>query len=442
VRTRSFTHDLVWTTAVNIFATLLGLLTGIMLARILGAEGRGALAAIQNPSTILLGVGALGITTATAYFSGKNPSLAGRLMTTGLVALFLWSIPLITVAYLIMPYLLNAQSASVIHYAQIYLLIIPIQFAIGVPFWVLQGLGEFKLWNILRFQAPVAWLAVIGLTWALGMVTVAAISLFYLAVMFCVACVFVIVSIRRIPPPHQPELARMPALLRYGLPTSLTVVPQQLNLRLDQLLMATFLSADVLGLYVVAVAWSGAFSPLLTSVSQVVFPRLAATHDQQVQAETLHRTLRLSMLSVAMLTIALLAVTPILLPLLFGAAFVPAVPAALILIVAAAMANFNQVASEGLRGLGVPRLPMIAEFIGLGTTAVMLALLLRRYELMGAAIASLTSYLVTLAALVYLIAHRTQASPWKLVIPCREDLLLLWSQLLSIRHRLANYLSN
>ena len=268
---RSFTHNLAWTAAVNIAATLLGLLTGVLLARILGPEGRGALAAIQNPATILFGVGALGITTAAAYFSGRDSNLAGRLMTTALVALLLWSIPLVAIVYLLMPFLLNAQSSSVIHYAQIYLLIVPIQFAAGAPLWVLQGLGEFKLWNIMRFQAPVAWLVVIGLTWVLGMVTVGAISLFYLAAMFCVACVFVVLGLRRVPPPHRPELARLPGLLRYGLPTSLTTVPQQLNLRLDQLLMATFLPADTLGLYVVAVAWSGAFSALLTSVSQVVF---------------------------------------------------------------------------------------------------------------------------------------------------------------------------
>ena len=437
MRKSSFTYDLVWTTAVNIFATLLGLLTGIMLARILGAEGRGALAAIQNPATILFGVGALGITTAAAFFSGRDPHLAGSLMTTALVALLSWSIPLVAVVYLLMPFLLNAQSADVIRYAQLYLLMIPIQFAAGAPLWVLQGLGKFKLWNILRFQAPVAWLAVIGLTWLLGMVTAGAISLIYLAVMFCVACVFVILTLRKVQPPHKPDVAHLPALLRYGLPTSLTAVPQQLNLRLDQLLMATFLSANTLGLYVVAVAWSGAFSALLTSVSQVVFPRLAAIHDQQAQAETFHRTLRLCVLSAAMLAVVLLALTPLVLPLLFGAAFKSAVPAALVLVAAASVASFNQVASDGLRGIGAPKLPMVAEFIGLGTTVVMLVLLLRRYELMGAAVASLTSYLVTLAALVFLIARRTQVNPWKMVIPCREDLLFLWSQLLSFRHRLA-----
>lgn len=433
---RNFTHDLAWTASVNIAATVLGLLTGVMLARILGPEGRGALAAIQNPATILFGVGALGITTAAAYFSGRDPSLAGRLMTTALVALLLWSIPLVAIAYLMMPFLLNAQSASVIHYAQIYLLMIPIQFAAGAPLWVLQGLGKFKLWNILRFQAPVAWLAVIGLTWMLGMVTAGTISLIYLAVMICVACVFIVLALRKVPPPHQPEVSHLPTLLRYGLPASLTAVPQQLNLRLDQLLMATFLSADTLGLYVVAVAWSGAFSPLLTSVSQVVFPRLAATHDQQVQAETLHRTLRLCVLSAAMLAVVLLALTPLVLPLLFGAAFMSAVPAALVLVVAASIASFNQVASDGLRGIGAPKLPMVAEFIGLGTTVVMLVLLLRRYELMGAAVASLASYLVTLATLVFLISRRTQVSPWKMVIPRREDLFLLWDQLLSFRRRL------
>ena len=433
---KNFTYDLAWTAAVNMAATLLGLLTGVMLARILGPEGRGALAAIQNPATILFGVGALGITTAAAYFSGRAPSLAGRLMTTALVALLLWSIPLVAIAYLLMPFLLNAQSASVIHYAQIYLLIVPIQFAAGAPFWVLQGLEEFKLWNILRFQAPVAWLAVIGLTWVLGMVTVGTISLFYLAAMFCVACVFVVLALRRVSPPHQPERARLPALLRYGLPTCLAAVPQQLNLRLDQLLMATFLPADTLGLYVVAVAWSGAFSALLTSVSQVVFPRLAATHAQQVQAETLYRTLRLCVLSAAMLAVVLLALTPLVLPVLFGVVFMSAVPAALVLVVAAGVASLNQVASEGLRGIGAPKLPMVAEFIGLGTTVVMLALLLRRYELMGAAVASLASYLLTLATLVFLIARRTQMSSWKMVIPHREDLFFLWSQLLSFRRRL------
>ena len=410
----------------NIGSTLLGLLTSVMLARILGPDGRGGMAAVQNPSMILLGVGTLGITTAAGYYSGREPELAGRLMTTALAALLFWSLPLVAMLYWLTPFLLRTQASSVIQSAQMYLLIIPIQFAIGVPSCVLQGLGEYKVWNILRFQGPIAWLAAIGLAWWLGMVTIEAVSVFYLAGMLAVASVFVVAAWRRVSLPHQYDGDLLIALLRYGLPISLTAVIQQLNLRLDQLLIASFLSADKLGLYVVAVAWSSAFSPLLTSVSQVIAPKLAATHDQKAQAFTLHRTLRLCFVIAAVLGVVLLTLTPLVLPVLFGAAFVSAVPTALITVVAGGIASLNQVAGECLRGLGAPKLPIIAEALGLATTLVMLLLLLRRYEILGAALASLTSYIITLTTLILLIARRTQVSPLSFLSPRREDIQYLW----------------
>jgi len=418
----------------------LGIVTGSLIARLLGPEGRGVLAAIQNWPTLVVGFGTLGIPTAAAYFSGRDPTVAGRLLTTCLIALFLWSIPLITVTYVLMPLLLNAQSASVIYQARVYLLIIPIQFAIGVPFWVLQGLREFRLWNFLRLQGPLAWLTVIVLAWTLHASTGEAVSFIYLIIMAWVASIFMVVALWRVPSPHQLSFSRLPALLQYGLPSILANLPQLLNLRLDQLLIAAVLPAHTLGVYVVAVAWSGISSPLLTSVSQVIFPHLAATHDRQTQAETLQRTLRLSVLSVTVLTGLLLAVTPIFLPLLFGKAFVAAVPPAFVLIVAAGAAGINQVASEGLRGLGVPKWPMVAEFVGLSITIILLVLLLRRYQLMGAAIASLFSYLGTLVTLVSLIGHQTQTSPWKIVIPRRQDLSFLWYQVYSFWPRLVSLL--
>ena len=429
---RSFSVVLTWTTTVNIAATLFGLLTGVILARVLGPEGRGQLAAIQNLPNILLGFGSLGISTAAAYLSGRQPHLAGRFMTTSLIVMLLWSIPLVMIVYVAMPVLLSSQSREVIQYAQIYLLIIPIQFAIGAPFWVLQGIGEFKIWNILRIQAPIAWVAIIGVTWALNLVTVRTILLLHLAAMFLIAFVFIALGRKKISGPYRPEFSRLPELLRYGLPTCLTAVPQQLNQRLDQILMAMFMPAELLGVYVVAVTWSNVFSPMLTSVSQVLFPRLAADHDPQAQAEILSRTMRMTVLSSLVLSAVLIVITPIALPVIFGNHFAAAVPTTLILIFAACIATINQVGSDGLRGLGAPKLPMICESLGLVTTMVMLGLLLGRYELIGAAIASLTSYTVTLALSVHLLARETRLSPWSLVIPRRQDVLILGSESMKV----------
>jgi O-antigen/teichoic acid export membrane protein len=85
-------------------------------------------------------------------------------------------------------------------------------------------------------------------------------------------------------------------------------------------------------------------------------------------------------------------VTPLMVPLLFGVEFAAAVPAALILVGAAAVAGLNVVIAEGLKGLGHPVFVMRAEFSGLGVTVVSLLLLLRPLEVVGAALASLLGY--------------------------------------------------
>ena len=428
-----FSRDILWTAIVNFAATFIGLTTGVILARALGPEGRGELAAIQNIPNLLLGFGSIGLTVAAGYISGREPRLAGRMMTTSLTFLILWSIPLLTICYLTIPVLLSFQSENIILWAQIYLLIIPIQFGISASSSVLQGSGQIKLWNLLRLQSPIAWFVIIMISWIFNSVTVSEILQLHLGATLLIACMFVVFALRRIPGPHKPELSRLPELVRYGLPIAITAIPQQLNQRLDQVVMAMFMPSESLGIYVVAVAWSNAFSPVLTSVSQVLFPRLAANHDPKVQAETLSRSMRLSVLITLIACATLFVLTPYALPLVFGLAFAKAIPLTFILIVATGISTINQVASDGLRGMGAPKLPIISEFAGLATTIGMLAIMLRQYELMGAAISALTSYSVTLALLLFLMSKKTKLSPARFVFPCRQDFLFLISCVIKLR---------
>jgi O-antigen/teichoic acid export membrane protein len=419
-----FDSGLAWTLAANTLVALSGMLTGSMLARLLGPDGRGSLAAIQNWPVLIQGLGALGITTAAAFYSGRDPKSAGSLLATAGITLAGWSIPLVLLGYVLMPKLLNAQSPEVVRYARIYLLIIPIQFIIAVSFSIFQGLREFRLWNILRLQGPLAWLIVTVVAWELN-ARQQFISVFYLYVMGCVACTFLFFALRRIPPPHRPDFTRLPDLLRYGVPTVLTTLPQILNLRLDQLLMAALLPPRVLGLYVVGVAWSGAFSMLLLSVSQVIFPHFAAIAEKDAQVATMKIVMRLSVITAVGVVSGSLLVTPLMLPWIFGYSYASAVPAALILVIASGVSSVNQIAGEALRGIGLPKWPMVAEFVGLVFTVPMLVWLLPRYQLMGAALASLLSYCAIIVTLFFLIARETSTSVASLVIPRREDFLTL-----------------
>lgn len=165
---------------------------------------------VQTWPGVFQGVGALGLTTAAAYFSGRDPRCAGRMLTTCGAALSIWAVPVLLIAYRLMLALLDAQSTEIVWYARLYLLIIPIQFLIAGPFNVFQGLGEFRLWNLLRLQGPLAWLLVIGLAWLSDAATWQFIAVVYLVAMTCVAAVFLWTAARRIQPPRRPDFSRLP----------------------------------------------------------------------------------------------------------------------------------------------------------------------------------------------------------------------------------------
>lgn len=192
--------------------------------------------------------------------------------------------------------------------------------------------------------------------------------------------------------------------------------------------MAALLPTQVLGLYVVAVAWSGALSALPVSVSQVIFPGLAAIHGRDEQRALLERTLRLSVLGCCVPV--LLMATPIGLPLLFGATFSHAIPAAALLVLAAGFNSVNQVAGEALRGIGLPKRPVVVETVGLAFTVVLLVLLLQKYQLMGAAVASTAGYA---ASAVLLVANGSGAKVGALLMPRRDDVAMVWGQAALLR---------
>jgi O-antigen/teichoic acid export membrane protein len=199
-----------------------------------------------------------------------------------------------------------------------------------------------------------------------------------------------------------------------------------LNLRLDQMLMAALLPAHTLGLYVVAVTWSNAVAPFPNALANVLFPQTAA----QIVPEDRHRVfakgIRLAVLSTLSVAAVVVVVTPWVLPLLFGAAFAAAIPAALIMVGASAIAAVNMVLEEGLRGLGRPVAVLWAELCGLAVTVVALLILLRPLGIVGAALASVCGYSAVLVTLVLVSRTLTHYPPLSLLRPGWAEIEQLW----------------
>ena len=425
--------NVLMTVAANILIGLLSLGTGSLAARLLGVEGRGELAAIQITPFFIASVAQLGLPEALVYFSAKDKTSSGRYYTSALALIAVSSLVFGLIGYFALPRILARQTPEVISAAQGYLLfLLPLWTLVGMAQNLLRGRGELKLWNVLRVLPLFGWLLALIFAWYYDLRHSTSVATAFLVQMSIAALVLTVVIARKVPGSFVPDPSRVPSMMRYGLPAMASTAPQLLNLRLDQMLMAGLLSPQSLGLYIVAVAWSSMVSPVLQGLGSVLFPRVAALPTPAEKMAAFTQGSRLGVLVAIVLSLSLMAITPFLLPLLFGAAFGPAIPSTLILVAAAVIAGVNLILEEGLRGLGHPVVVMRAELFGLLVTVVSLILLLKPLGIMGAALASIIGYSMTFCALVFQSHKLMSCSYASLVCPTKSDLQLVQHRILQI----------
>lgn len=385
------------TLVTNVVLGLLGIVTGVLAARVLGPEGRGELAAIQLLPTLLSGLALLGLGEAVTYYAARDPGRASVTITTALSTAFASAVLFIIVGQIIAAGVLAGYSEQVTSAAAIYLLYLLLYAVTGIPHQAFRGLGAFTLWNSLRVAPGLIWLTVLLAGIALGTGQASYLAFSYLVGSFVFGGVVLVIARMRVSGPVAFDRSTARSLLAFGLPTVVGVVPQILSSRLDQVMVAAVLSSSALGNYAVAVGWGGIAHPLVGAIGAVVLPGLAALPAASDKQRALTISVRFSVLIVLAVAAAMIPITPVLLPWLFGDAFSGAVPAALILIIASSLMALNAVLVEGFRGFAQPVAGMRADVVG-AVVAVSAGLtLVGRFELMGAALtALLAAFAVTI----------------------------------------------
>ncbi|MBV8770934.1 MAG: polysaccharide biosynthesis C-terminal domain-containing protein [Deltaproteobacteria bacterium] len=413
------------TTGTNVVISVLGMCTGVMAARLFGPKGRGELAAIQAWPNALGSLGLLGTAEALVYFCVREREQRGSYMSASLLIASAGALICSFAGFVAMPWLLKAQSPSVIWGARIFLLQIWLYLVLAMPTEVLRAAGRFFAWNAIRVCPIVLWTAVLVAAWFEGSsnpVLIACASVMLSWIILPAVAVLVHSEVPKLALPSRAQLAQ---ILRFGVPAMCAFVPQIMNLKLDQILMAGLMPPMVLGQYVVGVAWSNAGMPFVHGLALVVVPDLAGRADAASQGEALARVSRMAILMGALIALGLLASAPLGIPFFFGARFRPAVRAAEILTLAGVVAGFNLVLSEGMRGLGRPVAALRAELLALAVTAGGLWLFLRPFGILGAAIVSLAAYSCTALWLIAEARAATGVSMMDLAVPRWPDFRLL-----------------
>jgi O-antigen/teichoic acid export membrane protein len=385
---------------------LIGSATGIELARGLGVHHRGALAAAMLWPMLAGNLGTLGIEESTTYHVARDPERVGRLAGSALSLCALQSLLFGAVALAIVPIVLHRQPTGVVVSAWIYSLYVPLYMVSVTLNSVLNGLHRYDWFNIVLLTIALLTLGAQTLLLALGAMSVRALVIAFLVTQALttayVAWLVRRAGVRRL----SSDRATMRQLFAFGIRSHASTVPSTLNYSLDQLVISVFLTTTQLGLYVVAVTMSSFTVLVGAAVAKAILPNVASHPPGRERDVLARRLISATLIMSTLISAPLLLLASPLITVLFGHSYAHAADVARILLVAAVALSTNRALEAVLRGVGRPLDAGVAEFVALGATAIGLATLLPAMGILGAGLASLAAYIVSM---VYMTRRATKS---------------------------------
>ena len=397
---------------VNVLLTVCGLITGPLVARSIGADGRGLLAAILVPLGIAPFVLAFGLTTYSSRIAATRtptPRIIGTfaVLSAGIGIAF---IP----AGLALAYLLGQGNPTVTLFLAIGVCVMPLTLAGAILSSVALGHERWNLVSAQQLIPPVGAVIAFGVLYLLNELTLGRAA----GITIALAVLSIVPMLRVLRGCGRPHFDRKLAGqgLRFGSQVWFVSLSQLMNHRLDQLLMVKLTTARELGLYAVAATVATLPAMFTTAVGQAIFPRVADGESALVG-----RTSRVGLALISITCAIGALIIPFALPFLFGPSFKDAVAPALILLAATVAYSGAGILGTALSTRDRPGIPGLGEVWAIAVTVVGLIILLPRLGGVGAALVSVAAYSVNFAWLLFMARRRFGGSFRDYVVPTRRD---------------------
>ena len=436
-RGASFRFGVLAILAGQIASGVVALLLEACYARLLGPESRGLLSVCLMSVAFAALVGAAGGEGSIVFWSSRERGIHG----TWLPAVLLWGVlgssaagALWWLAYwkLHLPVLRGVSPYT----ASLVLLNIPaaILFAYCMALWT--GLERFPQRSIgalsRQLAALAGFLALLGITGRSPVTALWGAASGYLAAsLLTVVLLWRHLSgfwaVRTAKPNLLPTLA-------YGLRGQIGNLASFFTYRLDVFVINYFLPAAQLGYYALGVTLSEVLWQFPAAAASVLFPRTARTEGEDSARFTclvMRQVLLVSSVSGALLA----AVAPFAIPLVFGARFTTSVPVVLALLPGTLALSLAKVGCSDLAGRGKNGYSSVFALACLVFTVAFDLLLIPRWGILGAAVASSAAYFLDSLLVLAALRHELKVAWPELLLPSADDLATYraaWHRLRSV----------
>ena len=409
--------------ASDIAALVLSLVAATVTARLLGPAGKGYYSTLLLLAGIFVIFFSAGLGEAAIVLTGRgrysrNEATSATMLATLALAV-VGAVGFIAVTYLAVGAEGSNQRAAVLIGAA--LIAVNVQYNTTAAFLLAQE--RVVLVAVLAIVAAAVGTAAVWILVAVGGLGTAG-ALVCSVIGSGVALTATVLALHRagvaLAPRWQPAYLR--AAFPFGASLQISNLLVMMTARVDLIFVYRLADAAEAGSYSVALTIGTIVASVPTALSYASFPRLAAVEEEEATALTA-QLFRVGMLSAVLCGAAVAVASPVLIPLVFGEEYSPAVLPTLLLVPGGVLWSGQWILCRASAARGSPR-PLLVSFVVSCLTMVALDLILiPPFGGSGAALASLTASAVGL--LLSFWYYRRSGWRWAALVPRRQDVTAL-----------------
>ena len=407
--------------ALNLATQAIGLgtsfLVGVIIARVLGVEGKGLLAIVMQVPAVLLVILDLGLATANVYFVSKGVVRAGVAAANSLVIAIAFGFVGAPVIYALLVGPLKLTSGVPVLAAAFAIAVLPSGLFASWLMGITAGVGRLGLlfWSALASSVTtLAGLATLLITGTGGVSGVVGGSLAGTLVGLAV----VLFGLRHRLRPFRPDVAVARSGMAFSIRVYATNIASYLLNRQDVLLLGWLGGVAAVGVYTVGVSFAELTWYIPNALSSTIAAKGGRTSEDS-GIDYVTRTTRIAVIVMGLTTALGAVFIPLLIPLIYGGAFRGAVavffvllPGVLINGVAVILGTWQTVRGRQYWRQSV--VTMVANFVAV-------VLLAPTFGALGTAAASSVCYASLATFVIWRFCRDTGARAAQVVVPTRED---------------------
>lgn len=294
---------------------------------------------------------------------------------------------------------------------------------------IAQGFGDFPTINREKTVGAILRLLCLAMLFAISALT--PLRAVWISVATGILASLLLIPSLRCRPITNVSWIDIKSLGRYAAAAAFGTLGGLIVIRLDQVLMVSLTTRAELAFYAVAASLAELPLSIVGGVRDVAFTESA----KQSNPEVIARFSRLSFAAMSIICVAAAAITPLLLPLLFGKAFSPAIAMAEVLLIATLGRAITAVMGAGLMTTNRTWLRSGIQLGGALLTALLLYAWVPRWGGMAAAWVTTITYLALAIASTSVYARTTGVSMKACLVPTKPEWIMLCGLITAITRK-------